>query len=230
MRCLPFGLVLLSFATAAWAGSGIDAKALGAQATSYLNALAASAYPDSRATIEVDGIDPRLRLPACPAPSFRLPLGGRAWGPGTLEARCETPTAWSLFLTYRIRLRGPALVARQPLAVSHRIEPSDLILGEVEYNGDPGRYPRAPEKLKGATLTKPISAGTPVDIGILRFLPLIKAGQSVKVIIDSPGFQVSQQGIAQQSAGIGDSVKLKTATGKIIQGIVQANGTVQIKP
>ena len=230
MRCLLFGLGLAWGISLAVADSGADNNALKAKATNYLREIVAASHPDSQANIEVDGIDPRLRLPACPTPGFRLPPGNRPWGTGTLEVRCETPAVWTLFLTYRIRLRGPALLARHPLALRHTLAAGDLVLGEAEYSGDPGRYPRDPNPLQGATLTKSISAGNPIDIDMLRRQPLIKAGQNVKILIDAPGFQVSQHGIAQQAGAAGEMIKLKTTSGKLIQGVVQPNGTVQVRP
>jgi flagella basal body P-ring formation protein FlgA len=231
MRCLLPSLALVLMCQAgARADTRQDFGALRAEATRFVASQAGIAYPGSRATVTVGPIDPRLNLPACPAPAFALASGNRLWGSGNLAVNCAAPSPWSLYLTYQVALKGPALLARRPLAAGTAPGPSDLTTGQVEYAADPGRYPRDPAHLAGAVLTRPVAQGSAITLDQLRAQPAIKAGQRVRVVFQGNGFQVSQEGIAQGQAGVGDNLRLKTPSGRYVQGTVQADGTVRVGP
>lgn len=231
IRCLQALLALALLVHApAWASGRQDLAALRAAAGRHLAAQVAAAYPEARAQVEIGPIDPRLKLADCPEPAFTPAAGSRLWGAGNLAVACPGPTPWNLYLSYRIALRGPALVAVRPLPAGAVPGANDLTPAEVEYAGDPGRYPREVAGLRGAALARPLPRHGAVTLDLLRIRPLIKAGQRVRIVIDGAGFQVSQEGIAQGQAAPGDSLRLKTASGHLVQGVVQADGTVRVRP
>lgn len=231
IRCLLLSLTVAPWLPGQAAADGRqDLTALRDGAAGFLRGESRSAHPDSEALVEVEPADPRLRLPRCQAPGYFLAPGSRPWGSGSVGVRCDRPSNWSLYLTYRIKLRGPALVARHPIPARQRLGLADLVLDTVEYTDDPGKYPRDPARLRGVVVTRAVPAGEPINIDMVRRLPLIRAGQRVRVLVEAPGFQISQEGIAQQQAGIGETIRLKTAQGRIIQGVVQPDGTVRVQP
>ncbi len=229
MRCLLGFLAMLIGPACALAGTDQDLEAMRVGAARHLQRLARDAYPDAEVHVDVDKADPRLRLGHCDQPVFFLPIGNHAWGSGNLGVRCESPV-WSLYLGFHIRLRGPALVTCQPLPANQRLSGNDLRLANIEYVGDPGRYPRDPDKLRGAMLTRPLPAGAPISVDRLRREPIIRSGQRVRIVAGGTGFEIGQDGIAQQQAAVGDSVRLKTMAGRVVQGIAQADGTVRVQP
>ena len=229
MRCLQVWLALMLMCQLpAQAESRQDFPALRAAAARFVTSQAGTAFPDARAEVDIGPIDPRLNLPACPEPEFSLSPGSTLWGSGNLAVSCVAPAPWSLYLTYRTTLKGPALVARRPLPAGTVPGPSDVVRGEIEYAGDPGRYPRDSANLRGARLARPVAKNQPITIDLLRIPPIIKAGQKVRILVDGTGFQISQEGIAQGQARVGDSLRLKTPSGRYVQGIVQMDGTVRI--
>lgn len=231
MRCLLLWSVLgLTFLGQTWAGNLQNFTTLRKAAGQYLLGEAAANYPDSHAEVDIGPIDPRLSLPHCPEPLFSLASGSKLYGPGNLEVLCRHPSAWSLFLTYQIALRGPALLASRPLAAGSVPGPDDVTSETITYTSDPGRYPQDVGKLRGAALTRPVARQSPITVDILRIQPIIKSGQRVRIRVEGVGFQVSQTGIAQGQAAIGDSLRLKTPSGRFVQGIVQTDGSVVINP
>ncbi|MDD5366220.1 MAG: flagellar basal body P-ring formation chaperone FlgA [Gallionellaceae bacterium] len=231
MRCLPVWLVLLLlFQTSAWAETRQDFPVLRAAAGRFVSGQVGIAYPESHADVTIGPIDPRLNLASCPEPVFTLAPGSNLWGSGTLAVDCTSPKTWGLYLSYRTVLRGPALLAKRPLPAGTVPGPADVIKDQVEYAGDPGRYPRDPASLRGAALSRPLAKNSPISIDMLRIRPIIRAGQRVRILIDGNGFQVSQDGIAQSQAGAGDSLRLKTPSGRYVQGTVQPDGTVRVRP
>lgn len=230
MRCLLVLAGLLLAALPAAASPWQDWDGLRGQAAEFLLAQAAEDHPGIMTRVEMGPVDPRLRFPACAAPEFFLPPGNRSWGNGNLGVRCESPEPWSLYLGYQIHLRGPALVAKRPLAMRSPLAPADWETREVDYGEDPGAYLRDLRNFPGATLARPVTAGTALVIDMLRRPQVVRSGQRVRIVIEGSGFQVSQEGIAQNNAHAGETVKVKLDNKRFVQGVAQANGTVQVRP
>jgi len=230
MRCLLLLAGLLMVSAQAAATQWQDWDALRQQAADFLLKQAAESHPGHKTRVEMGPVDPRLRFPACTAPTFFLPPGNRSWGNGNLGVRCETPEAWSLYIGYQIQVRGPALVAKRPLAMRAPLNAADWESKEVDYDTDPGAYPRDLRNFPGATLARPVPAGTPLVIDMLRRPQVVRSGQRVRIVIEGSGFQVSQEGIAQNNAHTGETVKVKLDNKRYVQGTAQANGTVQVSP
>lgn len=230
-RCLQLGVALVLMSqTGAWADGWEDFHTLRQKAADYVVDQANLAYPDAQAKVEIGLIDPRLRLPKCPEAGFAIASGSALWSSGNLAVSCSGNPSWSLYVTYQTRLKGPALVARRPMPIGTAPGPADLVSAVVDYDADPDRYLRNPAALRGAVLTRPVAKDGPITVDSLRIRPVIRPGQRVQIRVDGRGFEVSQEGIAQSQAGIGDSLRLKTASGRYVQGVVQDDGTVRINP
>lgn len=199
-------------------------------AETFLRARIATTYPEYRADVAIGGVDPRLRLASCPAPVHFLPSSSHLWGSGSLGIRCDTPHPWSLYLSYRVRLTGPSLVARHPLQGGQTLTARDVEDTQVEFNADPGSYLSRLEPSRDAQVRRSVPAGTPLTVSLLRYPPIIRPGQRVRVISEGRGFQIGQEGVAQNSAGVGEIVRLKTPSGRIVQGVAQTDATVRINP
>ena len=201
------------------------------QAERYLHDLVTRDDAGIRAHVEIGAVDPRLRLPPCAHPVMFLPAGARLHGNGSLGVRCEsTPEPWTLYLTYRISLQGPALVTRWPLAARQPIKADDLELREIAYEATPRDYLRDPALLEGAMAARPIPAGQPITADRLVRSPVVRAGQRVKLWLSGSGFQVTQEGLALNAAKAGETVRVRTDSGKLVQGQATADGRVLVRP
>lgn len=232
MRCSLFCLVLqVAVYPMSVLADAIDGpEALRDAAGRFIGGQIAAAYPDSRAEIEIGPVAEHIFTPVCLATHFSLASGSRLWGAGSLAVQCDAPSPWSIYLTYRIRLKGPALTARRPLPSRYSPSAQDLVKAEVEYAMDPGRYLHDTANLRGTVLAMPLAKGNPVTIDMLQVKAIIQAGQRVRIRSDGPGFQISQEGTAQRQAGVGELLRLKLGSGRIVQGIVRDDGTVYIGP
>jgi flagellar basal body P-ring formation protein FlgA len=232
MRCLYIWPIpaLMLFHACAWAQPRQDLSGLRAAAAQYVATQVTSAYPEARSEVSIGAIDNRLNLAACSKLGFAVPAGNNLWGSGNLRAHCAAPATWSLYLTYRIQLSGPALVAKRPLAAGERPGPNDAGISVTNYVGDPARYPKTHAEMRNANLTRPLAKGNPITIEMLRVPPIIRAGEKVRIIVDGSGFQITHEGIAQGQAGVGDILRLKTPSGRLVQGKVHADGSVRIQP
>lgn len=206
----------------------IDIPALRIQAAAWLEQQAMTSFSGVAAAAEVGEVDSRLRFPACAETRFFLPANAQLWGRGSLGVRCDAPTPWSFYLSYRNRLSGPALVAARPLAAREAPVGSDIEVRQVEYTQSPDLYPRAlpPD----ARLNRPVAAGQPLQIGWLSLPTVIHAGRPVRLQTRTPAFTVSQEGIALGNAAPGESIRVKTPGGRIVHGMARQDGTVEVRP
>jgi flagella basal body P-ring formation protein FlgA len=59
---------------------------------------------------------------------------------------------------------------------------------------------------------------------------VIKAGAKVRLQVGTTTFTVSQEGIALNTAAPGELVRVKTPSGRIVQGTARQDGTVDVRP
>ena len=227
-----YGLIalLIAFGTANAAPSMQDLALLRTTGEAWLARQAAQQYPGTEAEIQVVAPDKRLRFLACDEIQYSLPRGREVWNGGSLRARCDSPQVWSLFMPYRLRLTGSALVSKHTMIAHQHISAADTELRQVEYRSEPRNYLQDTALLQDSTLAVPLSAGTPIRLDMLRRPPLVKAGQRVRVTVDGSGYQISQDGIAQQQGAAGDVIRLKTPSGRMIHATVQPDGSALLQP
>lgn len=224
--CLSLGILLL-IPLPSLAGNGY-LPALRQEAAAWLSKQVAEVYPDSLAQVEMGPLDERLRLAACDRVQFFLPVGARLWSGGALGVKCAAPSPWSLFLTYQVQLTGPALLAQRPLPARHPLGLGDVALGNVRYEQDPGSYVR--EIPPGATTLRPMNANQPILVQDLLLPDIIQAGAKVRVRVQGRGFSVAQEGKALNSSKAGGPVQVKMPTGRIVRGVANGAGEVEVRP
>ncbi len=210
------------------AGARQNFQSLRAQAGAWLEAQAQKQHPEAKVRVRMGPVDERLNLPACAEPRFFLPSGVDLFGNGSVGAKCEGASEWSLYMTFESRMQGPALVARRSMPARSVPDAGDLELRVLEYRQVPGMYPR--ELPPGAQLLRPIAAGQPVLLSDLRQPDVIRSGQKVRVTVAGSGFDVSQEGTALGNAAHGQRVKVKMPSGRIIQGVATREGNVAVDP
>lgn len=201
---------------------------LRAQAGAWLESQALKSHPDVKVLVRLGPVDERLNLPACQEPHFFFPTGVDPFGAGSVGARCDGPNKWSLYITFESRIQGPTLVATRSMPARYVPGPGDLELRALEYRQAPDMYPR--ELTPGAQLLRPIASGQPLLLSDLRQPDVIRSGQKVRVTVAGSGFNVSQEGTALGNAAQGQPVKVKTPSGRIIQGVATRDGNVAIMP
>lgn len=205
-------------------------EAMTQAAVRYLEAEIQRQYPELKAKANVRQPDPRLRFPACKQLQFALAPGSDLQGGGSLGVRCESPYAWSLYLGYRIDLRGPVLVTTRPIPAREILKVRDVESREVELAAAPGQYLRQPQQAIGMLAKQPLKAGQPLTFALLAKPLAIRAGQKVRIVVEHPDFSISQECTALSNANVGDLVRCKVSSGRIVQGTATESGVLQIKP
>lgn len=212
---------LLAVGTANATEGGTDALKL------YLEK--ATAGLPGRVEVSIGTLDPRLKLAPCGRVEPYIPAGARLWGKGQLGLRCTEGSHWSVFLPVEVKVFGQALVATRPLPYGQPVAADDVRLEEVEFTKEPGMAISDAHKLEGKTTARAISPGQVLRQEYFRTPPAIGAGDIVKVVYTGDGFNISTSGRAIGNAAEGQSVRVQTDAGRVVQGIARAGRVVEMR-
>ncbi len=178
-------------------------------------------------SVTVGSIDPRLRLPRCSNPEGFLPPGTRLWGNTTIGIRCPDP-AWSIYVQVTIKIMAMVVTTAKPLAQGQYLSPNDLTTQLTDITQlAPGALTDL-EQAIGKILITGLPAGQALRTDMLRTPLLIKTGQIVKLVVQGGAFQVSAEGKALANGGPGQTISVRTSSGKVVSGLIKPDGSVEV--
>lgn len=168
------------------------------------------------------------RLPPCSAYEAFAPPGTRLSGKTRIGVRCLGPSSWSVLVPVQIAVTGNYLVTARPLAAGQIIQAGDL----VSVSGDVSLLPSGiigdVGEAIGKTLRNSINSGQVLRQEQLWAQPVVRQGQTVRVISKGNGFSASAEGKALNNAAVGQVVQVRMNTGQTISGMAQADGSIEI--
>jgi flagella basal body P-ring formation protein FlgA len=177
--------------------------------------------------VTVGAIDPRLNLAPCPAPQAFFMPGARAWGKTTVGVRCAAPT-WTIYVQAMVSVQGEYVTNAIPLAQGQTIEAGQLSLMKGDLAMLPPGVATDISQVVGRSSNVSLPPGTPLRLDTLKSKPVVQPGQLVKLVSSGNGFSVSAEAKALSTAGEGQPVQVKTASGQQVTGIAKAGGLVEV--
>lgn len=168
-------------------------------------------------------------LAACATLQPFLPNGARLWGRTTVGVRCTSGHPWTVWLQAKVSVHATYYVAARAMAPGEVVTDADLIGRDGDLTMLPMSIITAPSQAVGSLTLMRVGAGLPLRQDMLKNAQQVTAGQTVQVVAQGNGFQISAEGSALSSAQPGQPVRVKTATGQIIMGIVKNSSTVQMQ-
>ncbi len=227
---LPFKIVsacaALPFLSAAAAAATEDSASLRKIAESYV-ASQVGELP-GQVTVSVGAIDHRLRLPKCANAEGFLPPGTQLWGNASIGIRCQEPSPWSIYVPVTVKVTAQVVTTVKPLPQGHLLTPGDVTTQPADLTQLPPGVIADVGQVIGKTLAGGISAGQPLRPEMLRAPQIVKTGQTVRIVAQGGDFQVSAEGKALNNAASGQSVSVRTPGGKVVSGVVRADGSVEV--
>lgn len=176
----------------------------------------------------VDEIDRRIALQPCKKIEAFLPSGSHLIGRVAVGVRCNETNGWSIFIPVQIKITRDLLISARPLTTGQIIHKEDLTRQTTEITQETGMTDE--QQAIGKVLRYSVAAGYMLRENMLRNPYSVKQGQSVRVSIQGGGFNLSSSGVALNNASEGDTVQIRTTSGRVISGIASEEGVVQITP
>ncbi|MGY6157093.1 flagellar basal body P-ring formation chaperone FlgA [Paraburkholderia graminis] len=203
-----------------------DPEAIRAVALAFLQQQ--SAGLPGKVDITVAPAFPR-GLAACMMLEPFMPSGARLWGRVTVGVRCAGQRPWTIYLQARVSLHATYYLASRAMSAGEVLTAADLVAREGDLTGLPQAIVTDPSQALGSVTLTRVSAGMPLRRDMLKSASAVSIGQTVRVVAAGDGFAISAEGSAMNNASPGQQVRVKTANGQVISGIVKDGSTVEIQ-
>ena len=181
-----------------------------------------------KVSYSIGQLDTRTQLSACDAFEPFLPAGNKLWGKATIGVRCLGPASWTVYIPVHVRVTGRYLIAARSLSAGFVLGAGDMTARDGDLGTLPATIVTDERQAIGKTLKFGIAAGQPLRSDQLIAPLVVQQGQSVRTIVNGPGFSVSSEGRALNNATEGQRVQVRTASGQTVSGIARNNGVVEI--
>lgn len=166
-------------------------------------------------------------LPPCDALEAFLPGGARLWGRVSVGLRCHAGRPWTRYVQAYVAVTGPYQIATRQIEAGQALLPADTSTGEADLTTLPADVMMDSAQLAGMVALNRIASGAPIRRDQLRGMPVVKQGQTVKLVSRGPGFVISTEGKAMTGGAAGAVIQVKIQGGQNISGIVRPDGTVE---
>lgn len=177
--------------------------------------------------VKVGAVDPRISLPACPAPEAFQQPGARPWGKTTVGVRCGAP-AWTVYVQAQVSVVAEYVAAAVPLAQGQPLEQGQLVMMKADIAAMPNGIITDMAQAIGRTPTVSLPSGTALRTDTLRSQPVVRQGQAVRLVSRGANFSVSSEARAINNASEGQVVQVRTQSGTVVSGMARQGGTVEI--
>jgi flagella basal body P-ring formation protein FlgA len=192
-------------------------------------AATAAGGTQSRIDVVVGEVDSRLHLAPCARTEVFLPAGARFWGRAFAGVRCIEGASWSINIPVTVRVFGPALVAARALTAGSVVQAEDVKSAEVEWTRESQGVATTAAQLEQRVLARAVATGQPIPLNALRAQQAVGQGEPVRVIGRGSGFSISAEGVALGSASAGQTVRVRTDTGKVLTGVARTGRLVEVQ-
>ena len=187
---------------------------------------------DARYEIKVNRLDPRLRLPLCPADriSAELESPNVPVGRVTVRVSCDSSEVqWRLFVPASVDLFQQVVISTRPLGRHAVISPADITLRERNVGQLSAGYLLRPEQAVGLRARRPIAADTVINPNQLEQDETVKRGDRVVITAANSRVAVRMPGEALESGSIGSQIRVRnTRSDRIVRARIIGPGQVEV--
>jgi flagella basal body P-ring formation protein FlgA len=190
--------------------------------------------PDTARAVHIhaDQLDARLRLARCGAPlTAALVSGAELRARTAIRVSCAIAPVWSVYVPVVLESDVPVLVLRESAARGARLSAQQVVPETRTVSGLAGAYFTDTSALARHTLTRSLPAGTVLTVDALVPDYIVRQGQQVTLVAAASGIEVRAPGKALEDGRAGARVRVQNlASLKVVQGVVDASGTIDVLP
>lgn len=173
----------------------------------------------ARIEVEVGSLDPRLKLAPCQRIEPYLPTGLPVWGRTRIGLKCtQGVKPWNVTLPVTVHVWARSLVTQAALPAGTQLAAEHFGEAEVDLAAAPGLPISQPGLAVGRTLARAVPAGAALRANDLKARQWFAAGETVRVVAVGPGWQVVTEGEAMNPGLEGQTVRIRTGSGRMLQG------------
>jgi flagella basal body P-ring formation protein FlgA len=183
-----------------------------------------------RHEIQINRLDPRLRLPLCQQPlTTTLESPAEPIGRVTLRVRCDGAAPWTVFVPGQVRLYREVVIASRPLKRDNLVTDMDVVLAERDVGLLNQGYLTTLQQALGKKLTRallPDQVLAPIHVQLAE---AIRKGDQVVISARSGGISVRMPGEALSDGTIGRQISVRNQrSNRVIKARVVGPGQVEV--
>lgn len=183
-----------------------------------------------RPQVEVNRLDPRLRLVACDRElAARLESPAQPVGRVTVRVQCEGSRPWTVFVPGQVRLFRDVVVANRPLQRLVVLSASDISLAERDVGQLNQGYLTDIGQVLGNKLTRAVVVDQPLAPSFLQQAEAVRRGDQVMISATTSGIAVRMPGEALMDGAPGQQIRVRNlGSGRVVRARVTSPGQVEV--
>jgi len=172
-------------------------------------------------------------LVQCPAPArVTVAQRERLWGAVSVSLFCPSGRGVTQVMKAYVAVPGDYWRAKTAVKATtpFKLEEWTKVRGDLGQFSEPlaGTIVQSLDVLKGFESVRAIAPGRPLVLTDWQKITVIKRGATVKVTLRGAGFDIAASGVALDEGAVGDTVRVKTPEGKVLEGVAEADGSILV--
>ncbi|MBM6445826.1 flagellar basal body P-ring formation chaperone FlgA [Pseudomonas mohnii] len=190
----------------------------------------ATSQTEGRYEIQVNQLDPRLRMPMCDKElTASLESPAKPLGRVTVKVRCEGASPWTVFVPAQVRLFRDVVTTTRPLRRAGIVELGDVTLRERDISLISQGYLTSVDQAIGQRLTRPTVTDQVITLVHIEQAEVIRKGDQVVITARTGTLSVRMPGEALASGGLNEQIRVKNLNSqRVIKAQVTAPGQVEV--
>jgi len=177
--------------------------------------------------VEAVAIDERLKMNRCAGPLEAKVERPIARGSGTIAVTCSEPT-WRLFVPVRAVNDVTVLVLARSVQPGEVLTADDLTVARRSSTSLPYDYLNDGAQAVGLTMRRTQPAGAVITAAALEAPEVVRRGELVTLTSGRGLITVKSEGIALEPARLKQRIKVRSASGRVIEGTAEGPGQVRV--
>jgi flagella basal body P-ring formation protein FlgA len=190
-------------------------------------AARAAAATNGAGEIEAVAVDARLKMNRCATPLDAKIERAITRGTGTVVVSCSTP-AWRLFVPVRATNDVDAVVLARNVQPGDVLTAADVIVARRSSATLPYDYLSDAAQAVGLTMRRTQPTGAVVTAAALEAPEVVRRGELVTLTSGAGPVSVKAEGTALEPARLNQRVKVRTSSGRVIEGTAEGPGQVRV--
>ncbi len=195
---------------------------------SIREAARAAARETGATDVEAVAVDDRLKLPKCGTGLETDIQRVIQRGQGTVAVSCPGPAPWRLFVPVRVLEQVAVLVLRRNVQAGEVLGAADVEARQQSAASLPFDYMSRVEQAIGQSVRRSQPAGSVLLSATLEQPVGVERGALVTLIAANGSVTVKAEGVALEPGRLKDRIRVRSASGRIVEGLIEAPGQVRV--
>lgn len=188
-------------------------------------AAAAAATPGD---IDTTFVDDRLKLARCSQPLDAKVERAIERGRGTVAVSCAGPEPWRLYVPVRASNDAAVLVLARNVQPGEVLTAADFAVARRSSASLPYDYLADAAQAVGFAMRRTQTAGSVITAAGLVAPEVVRRGELVTLTAGDGPVTVKSEGVALEAARLRQRLKVRSASGRVIEGTAEGPGQVRV--